>query len=205
MTQGSEYYFIEKKIRRNPVKEVVLQVSYETFYKDPDDAKGEGDASSLERMDSVFERFVFLSKHVRINDCLNIYSRQLASGVSYWTTVLSGGEIKPYDGSKKRWENVDPKNISLDKEEVLSLHNIEDMDREFREDHVKEVSVIIKMCKKNGVKVTLVVVPVADCKIWTVDHLDAFEERLRAFAEENDVNVYDFNLYRDRYQHYSDA
>lgn len=200
ITLGTEYYVIRKEIKRNPsVKNVVLQISYETFTKDPDVSKGEGDSMTIQRLDNFAERCDFLIKHVRVDDWLNIYSRLMASSISFWQEVVTQRGFPKQQDSRNRWEGVEAIDQTISSESVSKLYNSETIDLNFREDHKKQISEIIELCNENDIELMVVMVPVSNSLIWRLDNLDTFEKQVKQFFDEKNIAFYDFNLQKDRY------
>lgn len=205
ITLGTEYYIINKEIKRNPdVKNVVLQISYETFTKDPEVSKGEGDSMTIQRLDSFAERIEFLIKHVRVDDWLNIYSRLMASSVSFWQGVVEKRGFPEQSEAKNRWEGVEAIDQTISVEAVEGLFNSQTINLDFRDDHKKEISRIIDLCNENSIDLMVVMVPVSNSLIWRLDNLDSFEKKAKQFFDEKNVEFYDFNLQKNRYSNVLD-
>lgn len=199
ITQGSEYYLLKKEIKRNPIKTVYLQISYDTFVKDPDVSLAEGDARTFQRLDTAGERMEFLIKNVRVDDWLNIYSRLMAGGISFYKEAIKNRGILTYQPPEKnKLPNGSESRIALSEKEAKELYNSTSINLEFREDHKKELKQIINLCKQNGVEIVFVAVPVADAWLWQLDNLDEFEKKAKTFFDENGVEFYDFNLLKNR-------
>lgn len=204
MTMHSRYYLLEKEIRRNPISTVVLQISPEALLR-KNTNYGDGDSATLMRLDSLAERIGFMLRYVAVNDWLNIYSRHLVEGVSYWKDVLTGSiDGSQVDYSARGWKKVAAVDVSLSSEEAASKYNTSNFEADFFEDSVDELRDVIALCKENNIRVILVSQPFSDAWIWETDAWDNYGNWLKDFSRENDCEFLDFNLLKDRYVLFSD-
>lgn len=204
MTTRGKYHLLKKELERNPVETVVLEVSYDTFTRELRDEYGDGDAKVIQRLDSLPEALGYLVNSVSINDWLNIYSRFLVSGTSYWQFVLRGQTNSRVDPAAKGYYAHEIRDVSISMDAAQAEFNSKPIKTNFNTDYVRETTETIAMCKENGVRVILVVVPIADMQIWQADNWDVFHDWMQEYAVQQDCEFYDFNLIHDRYARFSD-
>ena len=90
MTLDARYYLLEKEITRNPIDTVILELSYNAFTRIEDEEYAHGDESTIARLDSFPERMGYLFRYVSLDDWLNLYSRQISSGLSHYASMVLG-------------------------------------------------------------------------------------------------------------------
>lgn len=204
MTMHSRYYLLEKEIGRNPIGTVVLQISPEALLR-KNTNYGDGDSVTLMRLDSFPERIKFMLRYVAVDDWLNIYSRHLVEGFSYWKNVLTGAiDGSQVDYSARGWKKGAPVDVRLSPEETTLKYNTSEFEADFFEDSVDELRSVIALCKENNIRVILVSQPFSDAWIWETDTWDNYGDWLKDFSRENDCELLDFNLLKDRYTLFSD-
>lgn len=205
MTPESEYVLLKKELSRNPVKRVVLQLSYETFCRDPEREHGDGNSVTIQRMESLGDRADFLANHVDLNQWMDIYSRLLTSGMSFWKDKLSGNLKISHDASSNGWYAAKANDLTLSDEEAQQLLNSKQVSLAFTYDYTREIADVIQLCKEQNTEIFIVILPVSAEHIWKFDGWDGFSDWISSFCEENQVNLYDFNLLKSKNELFSDA
>ena len=200
----SRYYLLRKELDRNPVKTVVLELSCDTLSRNAAKEYGIGEDATIDRLDSFSERAEYLLKYTAYDDWLNVYSRQLTSGISYWKKRVLGNLECEVDYAAKGFYGREPSDVSLSSEEIIREYNKSRQPDSFKSEEKAKFQDVVDLCKSYGCRVIVVVVPVPDSYIWERDNLDAFTRNAVEFCDENNIEFYDFNLVRDRYEIYSD-
>lgn len=203
-TSTSEYYLLNKELKRNPVRTVFLQVGVDTFQRDYSNEHSEGNAVTLMRTNSFIERIGFLAKYEPIDRWLDIYSGMMTRGILCWERQLTHNNDSRFNEQLKGWHKLDSVDLSLNEKEALASYNTEELDCEFRSDRVEEFLSIINMCKEYGAEVIVVMVPMADKYIWKKANCDEIYDRIYSLCVENNTPFVDFNLFKDRYELFSD-
>ncbi len=75
----------------------------------------------------------------------------------------------------------------------------------FLEETASAFDDMIDMCLQRDIRVIIAVVPVSDNYIWEYSDLDVFVDWVRTRFCGKDVEFYDFNLIKNRYEVLSDA
>lgn len=203
MTMHSRYYLLKKEIARNPIQSVVIQISPEALWR-KNTNYGDGDSVTLSRLDHIGERIDFLLRYVSVDDWLNIYSRQMISGFSYWKDRLSTGKTSHVDYSARGWKKALPVDVRLSPEDALSIYNTKQFDVDFYDVSVKELEDVVSLCRENNIQVIIVSQPFADAWIWEIDDWDSYGNWMNEFCEKNKCAYIDFNLVKNRYELFSD-
>lgn len=199
MDWDSRVYLLEKELARNPVKHVVIEISYNTLCRDESQEFAEGSAITVQRLDSLGEVLQFMVKHVNVNDWLNIYSRLLGTGLSEWKDLILGDTSQKIHYENRGFRAMDSNVINL--EEISA----EQVRTTYLPENVQKLERMIQICKDMQIECSIVVVPLSDAYLYACEGWDGFYEYMKAFCQEHDCELYDFNLLRDRYTLFSDT
>lgn len=204
LPMNSRYFLLNKELERNPIKTVVLELSCDTLSRKASDEYGIGESITISRLDSVSEIIEYLFKYTSYDDWLNVYSRQMSAGVTYWFKRFLGNDVSIVDYDAKGFYGRVSADVSLKDENIVPNYN-----RYRQEDSINSIEEekfqrIVDLCKIHGCRVIVVVVPVPDSYIWEKDNLDSFYNYTVDFCRKNEIEFYDFNLVLDRYELYSD-
>lgn len=196
MLYPSRYYLLKKETGRNPIDTVFIQISIETLGR-KNTNYGDGDSVFIQRLDSFGERLEYMIRYVSLDDWLNIYSRLLSSGISWWKDKMSGSD------STQRNEE-DGFHPSTAHDQTLSNSIISEMldsipfELDFYQPSIDMLTQMVQFCKNKGIKVIILNLPASDACVWQMADWDEYLKWARAFCEDNQVEYFDFNLLKDR-------
>lgn len=202
MPMSGRLEMLRKEISRNPVKTVVLEVSYDTLSIDNDKAFNEGDPQIIARLDTTSERMNYLTSYVTLDGWLNIYARMVVYGISQWKDiVLRHSQSLTYKGfSPKQTNDVTLSEQAASTKRDRWAYKVSDT----RQDNLDMLRLIIELCQEHNIRTMVVVTPLADGFIWEHSNMDDFSTMLRDFCTDCDCEFYDLNLDKERYNTYSD-
>ncbi len=203
MTLDGRYYMLEKELARNPVDTVILELSYNAFTRIENEEYAHGDESTIARLDSFSERIGYLLRYVTLDDWLNLYSRQISSGLSHYASMVLGSLKNAQFVGEKGSCFYDPVDVSIAPEKVAEEYNSGSVNQ-FREENTEKVVKILRLCEDKGIKVIVVVTPVSDSFLWRLGNMDYFRTSLEDFCETRQLELYDFNLINSRYSLFQD-
>lgn len=200
MTTAGRYELLSLELERNPVDTVVFEVSFDTIRRDRDVEGLEGDLYMISRLGSMRLRVPYFFKNIRLREYVQTYYFYLEKTVKYLKKIPRG---------KFAWENQskrvykgyaaylddDREAIDTDYEKI---YNTYEFGETICEDNVKDVEKCIQLCKSKGIRVILVTVPISKSTMCSSTNLDVFREWYAAYAAENDLEFYDFNLLKNR-------
>ena len=186
---------------------VVLEISYNTMAVDQKDSTSSGDQLTIARFDTLGERMKFLFQYVSLEEWVNIYSRDIQSGVYYWLSWIRGKTGNNTDYANKGYQSHTTVNCELSPNEAVANYNLEliPAPSEYFQSSIKDIVESIELCKSKNIKVIITVTPVADSFIWCRDGWDEFLQWTKDFATEQGCDFYDFNLIKSRYDVFSDS
>lgn len=204
MTMSAKYELLKKEFSRNPIKTVVLELSYDTIQRDSKNEYAIGDEPMLTRFDNVGESLSYMIKNVALDDWLNSYSRSFVLGLAYWKDMLTHGNIANVDYTAKGYHAKESNNLTLSNIEVNNLYETESYSDIKDCDNLKQFTEIINLCHNNNARVIVAVVPVSDKLIWKLSNLNKFEKWAKNYCKDNNCEFYDFNLLKSRYELFND-
>lgn len=204
-TSQSELYMLKKEIERNPVKDVVIQIEFETFTRDYSTEYGEAESATAMRINNIFERLNFIRKNSSIDGYLDIFSKILTISALAWERNLTGDKSSNFDPDTKGWHRLDSNDIRIYQDEAKQTYNTESADEAFREDRMSEFNELISLCKSKNVNVIVLMVPVSDSYVWKIKNYNVVSKKVNEICINNNVKFLDFNLYKERYKYFTDV
>lgn len=205
MTMNGRCYLLDKELSRNPVKTVVLEISYDALYRDSANEYAEGDAITLARLDSFGERMSFLLKYLQLNDWLNVYSRNLVDGSRYWVYKVLGVSDDTVDYAAKGYHVTERCDQSLSNTEIISTYDESVLTFDFRDENIAQLESLIKACEERECRLIITVTPITDALIWQNKGWDDFNNQMVEYCVNHKIEYYDFNLIKKRYSIFSDS
>lgn len=194
MTMLGRYTLLQKEIRRNPVKTVVLEVSSDTLVRDSAEEGPEGELITFARL-SAKERCAYFSKAFRPADWPLLYYDLVSRGIddcwslcrgnlcfSNW--ALTRGHY-PYHESDKPFST-----------DYQALLHTQKLPTETKDENIEYLDQILALCRKQGAELVLVTVPQSKAFNCSYANLDVFHDWYADYANRNGLRYYNFNLYR---------
>jgi len=198
MTLDGKYYLLSKELERNPINTVILEISRDTLTRKEDEEFAIGDEPTIARLDSFVERVDYMTKCVALNDWLNIYSREFVMGLSYYQTILSNGSTANVDYQAKGYKYKSPADLTLSKQTAQAIYNSRKLSTDYSDKNIQKLDDIVSLCKKYNCRVVFVVVPESNALIWEWNNWDEFHKWLKQYAADNNCELYDLNLDKER-------
>ena len=196
-------YFLEKELGRNPLKVVYIELSDDTLTRTNERDYAEGDEIAIARLDSWGERLSYMKRFLRLEDCVNVFSRALLRGVQAGVALLRGKSTMDY--AARGFYSKESMDVSLTPEEAAAIRGTTHIaSADYRADNIEQLTALLKTCRDAGAEPVLVVIPVSDAYLWRQTGEDDFRTWLKAYSEEQGCACYDFNLLRERYSLFSD-
>lgn len=182
---------LARELDRNPVRTVYLELSYESLSRDEAAEGIEGRIYALGAQETFFQRLRYVFTRFGVGDWRALYSDTFAKGIRGWKAILSGSRRPvPYEDTRG-YEALPSADLSAAAPEPM-----EPVSTAQRPENLSELRAIAALCRERGVRLVLVTVPISPTRIWRVPELDTIRAQLQAFADENGLEYYDYNLYR---------
>ena len=196
-------YMLEKELARNPVKNVIIEITPDTFTSDERMNYGNGDSYIVARLDSFSERLDYLIRCVQPSDWPSIYARMLMLSMRSAAYRLLG-RTELIDEANMGFNPMKAEDVSPDPDWARAYHRSMSIFSEPLEENIREYEEMIQLCTQAGCDVTIVYTPVSHVKVWQLYDQDVFLDWAREIAKEYDVPLFDFNLLKSRYELFSD-
>ncbi len=198
-TMRGRYFLLRKELDRNPVKTVVMEVSYNALTRDRALEGPEGDIYQLGKFSGPADIISYFFFTIRPSEYGEVYHDTIARGITAWKMLLKR-EMKPYTG--RGYISTGSTDLSLTKSELNEIYQAEPTITEQDADDVYYFEKCLDICRENNVRLILAVTPISDRYILMNTDLDTVRSWYLAYAEEYDCEFYDFNLLKTRQADY---
>jgi hypothetical protein len=199
-----DYRLLETELERNPVKDVFLAVSYATLTRTEASDDYEGDTYIVPRLETMQDKADYVLRCVDYRGYVSLYEYYVQQGWAYMLSAIRGEPVHNVNYDYRGWRPVTTKDVSLAEDKVDQMHDSKPLDVDVRDENVKQLQDVLTLCRDHGAKVYLVVIPLSDQRMWRQSGWDTFLDYMQAFADENDVPLYDFNLLKNRWDLFND-
>lgn len=204
MTLKSRYFLLKRELQRNPVKAVIIDVSDETLTRDEDHEYALGHEDAIWKLSTFTDRVKYLVECATFEDLLDLYSRELIQSIEYWLSRFKGVSLNNVDYNAKGYSGAPANDLTLSSEQASEQLNKRVLDTDYRSDNLSNLESLIELCKTHGVRVIVTVTPVADSMIWSTKNSDSFYFWMSQYCKEKNIEFYDFNLIKSRYELFND-
>lgn len=197
---------INKELERNNINTIVLELSYDTFVLPDIGYSTETNIFTILRIDSFWDRVNYFIHYVRNNSKPYVFSEWILNSLKSIYFNFLNVNIMDDNLEKTKGSNLlTSKDYSLSKTEIIENYNIDCYSTDnFINSTVTGFEELIKTCKDRNIRTIVAVMPVSDGYIWSVDNLDQFNCYAKDLCDKYDVEFYDFNLLKNRYELFSD-
>ena len=194
LTMLGRYTLLEKEIRRNPVRKVVLEVSCDTLVRDSAQEGPEGELLTFARL-TARDRPAYFFRAFRPKDWPLLYYDLVSKGINDACSLLCGrirvgnwfltrGYFPFHEPDVPFYRDYAAMVGTQSLPEEMTAENIELLDR------------ITALCRENDVELVLVNVPQSKAFNCSCSNLDVFDRWYAGYAERNGLEYYNFNLYK---------
>ena len=190
---------LERELSRNPIKEVVIDFTCDTMNRTEEKDGMERDLYVLPRFENEFERLSYIKNTFNLRDYKKIFITYMQRGAEYLIKKALGQEVDHVIYENKGFKDMVCKDMKLKDADVKKTLNSGKVNNNWTQENNDCLSEIIEMCHERNIRVTLVVIPVTQGKIWRLDGWDTFLEKARKFCDDNDCELVDFNLLKNRF------
>ena len=202
LTMLGRYTLLEKEIKRNPVKTVVLEVSCDTLVRDSAQEGPEGDLLTFARL-TVRDRPAYFFKAFRIKDWPMLYYDLVSKGINDVCSLLCGRiRIGNWFLTKGYFPFHEP-DVPFYRD-YAAMRGTETLPSEMTHDNIEMLDRIAALCRDNKVELVLVNVPQSKAFNCSCTNLDEFHQWYADYAAKNGLRYYNFNLYKGIDQHLPD-
>lgn len=195
MTLKGRYHMLEKEVERNPVKTVIIELCYDTMYRDRDVVGPEGDYYMLGRFTSFTERMEYFFSAARLDEYAEFYCDTLQRGLNAWNE-FGKNEI----GTSENYETKGFAPLETHPIEMIAPENYnkEEIYTDIAEENMVYLNKMFELCRSRNIKVIMVATPLADAAILSYDKLDEIHTMYKEISQQWDCEYYNFSLYKGK-------
>ena len=197
MTMSGRYEMLKQELERNPVKLVILDVSFNSLTRDRAEEGPEGDIYQLGRYRSLPQRLSYFFRHFRLEEYGRVYYDTLNRGVTTWKLLLRG-QGKLGSSEKYQTKGFMPGPSNPCEEAPYHEYHTYLQETEFNGEDVAYMEKMVELCRERDIPVIVVAVPIAQRLTLLFDGLDSIHTQCQALCSQWGVPFYDFNLYRGK-------
>ena len=201
MSMYGRYALLKKEIERNPIKTVIIDVSYNAMTLDRKSLGFEGDIYVLGRFDNIYERINFFFKAFSFDEYTKVLSDTIKRS-KY--TIENPATKEPSQYTSYGFIPVRTNDQTLTLDGKKAILNTKSFDTVMKKENLDYFNDMIELCKNNNIRVILVVIPVTEKMILRYDNNDEVFSQYAALAKKYDIEYYDFNLDKKRTELYSE-
>lgn len=195
---SGEIAMLNEEIDRNPVKNVIIDINYDTLAYTTKGIHALGDITTIPRIHGHVNRIKYFFSNVHPEDYSVLYSTYLKNGYTYCLSkVLGSYESGVNIQEKGHWSRNSSNFVILEKDAKQKKQS-ETISTEIIENNDQKIEKMIKMCIDRQINVYLVMTPSTDNHIWTNKGWDTIHSQIQEIADKYDVVFIDFNLYKDK-------
>lgn len=199
---------LKNEIARNPIKTVVIEMSYDTVTKETRQEYTDAAFFFNNRLDNYMQRVEDVLLYTAYFNWELVLSNCVISSI---TSLVENRRLEVpdpsiYNGSLKGVWLLPSTDQTLPPDYLKEIHNVEDVFSEdwLKSKHLAAVEETIRLCKDHGCRVIVVVTPVSDNYLWIADKMDDFRVWATNYCQEHEIEYYDYNLSRRRYSLFHD-
>ncbi len=198
MTLPGRYYMLKKEMDRNPIKRVIIDVTYDTLTRDPGTEGAEGDIYTIGRIGNLWERIGYVLRYVPMKQYMRVYYDALDRGIYTWKTLGNGQESSEAHMESRGFVSVPTNDVTASPDVFDQTYQQFQAYFTPREENLKQLHKILDLCNENGVEVTLMVMPLADACNYRYFDMDQVYAEFQSISEEYGYQYYDFNLLKGK-------
>ena len=195
-------WLLEKELKRNPVSTYVLEISYDTI-RDYSNDRSTGEPMTILKLDSHSERLKYMSRYVPFTDLDKVSSVVLRYGLNAWKAKLLGQVNIPQ--LNKGYIPNPCIDLGTDSALLEKIRDSKSIESDFNQKSLDSIEKLVNLCREYNCQVVVAIVPVSEQHIMEIANLDEFYTALSAYCNDLELELYDFNLLKNRDQLFSDA
>lgn len=198
MKMHGRLFMLQKELPLNPVDTVIIDISHDALTKENINNYGNGDAVTYARLGNAKDKISYLIKAIDCDDWLNIYSRNLMSGVVFWRDKIFGKGKNEVNYSAKGYHTQGTSDNCLKEEDIVSKYNASTIVKPIKDETLDELNEILELCRQKNCRVICVTLPVTDALLWENSDWDDFSRWITDYCKERGCEYYDFNLLKEK-------
>ena len=191
------YALLEAEIARNPVKTLILEMSYNALSRGSEDDV-EGNMFLIPRFPTTQQKLRYFMEHTPYADYDATYSFAFLHGLQYMvfrTESINNRGMVPGE----------PENLQVTQEEYPLIYDTMNLSTNIQEENMFYLEKIFQLCEENNIRVIMVTVPVAERFILRSTGIQQTYEQLCDVAANYACLFMDFNLHKEKLDMFPDT
>lgn len=197
MAMQGRYELLQLEMNRNPVKTLVVELSYDSLTRNRDTEGPEGDIYMYGKYDTFLPRAEYFFKSARPHEYGRLYYNYIDNGIDCLKKLIHGTWTDENTKLYKGYAPFKRENENLYRN-YKKIYNTQAFDEEIYDDNIMYLQKIIDMCKERDIRVIMTTMPLSRVSVCRYSNLDVFREWYVDIAEQNGIEFYDFNLLKNR-------
>ena len=178
----------------NPVKTVILEVSYNTITRTRSNDGIEGDLYLIARLSGFSKRVSAFFKYFSGDEYADAAYKYVSAGMKS-TLKLILGKDREYEGQRIRGYLPSGERTMEFDTDYRSYYHKKSLNMTQDEINIVYLDKIMELCRENNVRVILVTTPISKTFLCRFDNLDIIYSWYKNYAKSWDAEILDFNLY----------
>lgn len=199
-TMKGRYTLLKKEVERNDIHTVVMEVSAYALTRDREAEGIEGDIHVLARMENIPERLAYFFQNFRPSEYAEMYYDTMNRGMHTWDLMLQGNMSD--DMTERGFWPVETVDMTVSQSELPTIRHQETMELEQNTESVMYFEKCLSLCRENNIRLILVATPIDDRSLLRFDGLEEIRQWYTAYAQQYDLEFYDFNLLKTKMEDY---
>ena len=194
ISMQGRYDLLKEEIARNPVKTVILEVSYNTITRTRSNDGIEGDLYLIARLSGFSKRVSAFFKYFSGDEYADAAYKYVSAGMKS-TLKLILGKDREYEGQRIRGYLPSGERTMEFDTDYRSYYHKKSLNMTQDEINIVYLDKIMELCRENNVRVILVTTPISKTFLCRFDNLDIIYSWYKNYAKSWDAEILDFNLY----------
>lgn len=207
MTMQGRYFLLQQELQRNPVRTVIMELSYNAMSRtDEIDGTKEGDWYLMGRLENTQQRFQYLREAFTLDEIPALYCDAMTRGLTCISMDLGIQKSMPHASERTRRGYLPASGADQSEplETVVANYHRFTLSRAVEEENERYLQAIADLCRQQGIELILVVTPVttrAATEYYGVQYVSNY---YADFASQNGLRFYDCNLLQDKVERFPD-
>lgn len=202
LTMEGRYELLRLELERNPIRTVLLEVSSDTLARTRATDGVEGDLQVLGRLTGK-ERLRYFFQCFSVSEYPAVYYDAVYRGIENAAALLKGNYQK-YNPYLIRGYFANVQSGIYISPYFKTYYHTEHLEETVQQEDIDGLKAIAALCREHGAELILVDMPKTEFYNCKYDNHQFFHDWFAAFAAEEGISFYDFNLYKWKWALVSD-
>lgn len=203
-TMQGRYFLLKKEMERNPVKTVLIEVSYNSLTRNRKSEGPEGDIYELGRLAAPIERWSFFFSSISPSEYGKLYYDTIDRSTTARKAILRG-ETGSAQDSVRGYGGMAPVDQTLSPEKYAEAYHSRSIVTEQDAYDIFYFEKCPELCREKNVRVILVTTPMPKKTLLSFDRLETVRLWYEEYAARFCCEFYDFNLLKSKAADYPES